>query len=203
MQETRVWSLGQEDPVETEMPVHSSILIGKTPWTEESGGLQSMGSQKSQTWLSNYTTATDCDGGPGFRVTGQVCDYTSTHFRFYLEQVTLDLGSQSFSSQVSTDSIFAAHNACKDHSNPPPTWPVLSTFIAWLPLLISSSTCSQGSSWSAISLGRSLWPASSDKLKNWLLRLQNPLLCSQESWAHMWMTGGTTQRGLTLCQALP
>ena len=98
--------------------------------------------------------------------------------------------SHSFSSQVSTDSILAAHNACKDHSNLPPTWPVLSTFIAWLPLLISSSTCSQGSSWSTISLGR-------------LLRLQTPLLCSQESWAHMWTTGGTAQSGLTLRQALP
>ena len=34
---------GQEDPLEDEMTIHSSILAGKIPWTEEPGGLQSMG----------------------------------------------------------------------------------------------------------------------------------------------------------------
>ena len=52
MQETQVQSLGWEDPLEKEMATHSSILAWKITWTEESGGLQSMGSQKSQTWLS-------------------------------------------------------------------------------------------------------------------------------------------------------
>ena len=41
--------LGQEDPLEEEMVTHSSILAWKILWTEESGGLQSMGLQKSQT----------------------------------------------------------------------------------------------------------------------------------------------------------
>ena len=45
MQETGLRSLGQEDPLENGMAIHSSILVGKTPWTEEPGGLQSMGSQ--------------------------------------------------------------------------------------------------------------------------------------------------------------
>ena len=44
MQETRVQSLGQEDPLEKEMATYSSILAGKIPWTEEPGRLQSMGS---------------------------------------------------------------------------------------------------------------------------------------------------------------
>ena len=39
-------SLGWEDPLEEEMATHSSILAWETPWTEESGGLQSMGSQR-------------------------------------------------------------------------------------------------------------------------------------------------------------
>ena len=39
-------SLGLEDPLEKEMATHSSILAWKTPWTEEPGGLQSMGSQR-------------------------------------------------------------------------------------------------------------------------------------------------------------
>ena len=46
MWETRVWSLGQEDTLEKEMATHSSILAWKIPWTEESGGLQSMGVQR-------------------------------------------------------------------------------------------------------------------------------------------------------------
>ena len=43
MQETWVPSLGWEDPREKEMATHSSILAWKIPWTEEPGGLQSMG----------------------------------------------------------------------------------------------------------------------------------------------------------------
>ena len=46
MRETRVWSLGREDPLEKEMATHSSIHAWKIPWTEEPGGLWSMGSQK-------------------------------------------------------------------------------------------------------------------------------------------------------------
>ena len=44
MQETRVWSLGQEDPLEKEMAAHSSTLARRIPWTEEPGRLQSLGS---------------------------------------------------------------------------------------------------------------------------------------------------------------
>ena len=44
--ETHVQSLGREDPLEKEMATHSSILAWKIPWTEEPGGLQSMGSQR-------------------------------------------------------------------------------------------------------------------------------------------------------------
>ena len=45
-QEMQVQSLGQEDPLEKGMATHFSILNWKIPWTEESGGLQSMGSQR-------------------------------------------------------------------------------------------------------------------------------------------------------------
>ena len=48
--------LGQEDPLEKEMAIHSSILAWETLWTEEPGRLQSMGSQKSWTRLSDETT---------------------------------------------------------------------------------------------------------------------------------------------------
>ena len=46
IQETQVRSLGREDPLEKEMATHYSILAWEIPWTEESGGLQSMGSQR-------------------------------------------------------------------------------------------------------------------------------------------------------------
>ena len=46
VQETRVQSLGWEDPLEKEMATHSSILAWKIPWTEEPGRLQSMGLQR-------------------------------------------------------------------------------------------------------------------------------------------------------------
>ena len=47
MQETWVQFLDQEDPLEKEMATYSSILAWEIPWTEEPGGLQSMGSRKS------------------------------------------------------------------------------------------------------------------------------------------------------------
>ena len=46
MQETQARSLSQEDPLEKEMAIHFRILAWRFPWTEESGGLQSMGSQR-------------------------------------------------------------------------------------------------------------------------------------------------------------
>ena len=47
MQATLVQSLGQEDPLEKEMATHSSILAWRIPWTEEPGGLQSIGCKES------------------------------------------------------------------------------------------------------------------------------------------------------------
>ena len=46
MQKNQVQSLGWEDLLEKEMATHSSILAWKIPWTEQPGGLQSMGSQR-------------------------------------------------------------------------------------------------------------------------------------------------------------
>ena len=53
MQETWVQSLGQEDPLEKGMATHSSILVWRISWTEESSGVQSTGVTKSQTRLSS------------------------------------------------------------------------------------------------------------------------------------------------------
>ena len=57
MQETWVWSLGQEDPLENGMATHSSILPWRIPWSEESEELQSMGSQRvGHDWATNTFT---------------------------------------------------------------------------------------------------------------------------------------------------
>ena len=53
MQETQVQFLSLEDPLEKEVATHSSIIAWEVPWTEEPGCVQSMGSQKSQTQLSD------------------------------------------------------------------------------------------------------------------------------------------------------
>ena len=56
MQETRVWSLGQEDPLEKEMATHSSTFAWKIPWTEKPGRLQSMVSQRvGQDWTTAFS----------------------------------------------------------------------------------------------------------------------------------------------------
>ena len=49
MQETQAQSLGQEDPLEKKMTAHSSIPAWRIPWTEEPGGLQSMGRKELDT----------------------------------------------------------------------------------------------------------------------------------------------------------
>ena len=49
IQKTQVWSLDQEDPLEKGMTTLSSIIAWRIPWTEEVGGLQSMGLQKNWT----------------------------------------------------------------------------------------------------------------------------------------------------------
>ena len=59
IQETWVQSLGWEDALEEEMATHSSSLAWKTLWTEEPGGLQSMGSRTvRQDWMTNTFTFT-------------------------------------------------------------------------------------------------------------------------------------------------
>ena len=55
VQETRVWSLGQEDPLEKEMAIHSSIFAWRIPWTEKPSRLQSTGSQRVGHYLSDFT----------------------------------------------------------------------------------------------------------------------------------------------------
>ena len=70
MQETRVWSLCQEDPLEKEMAAHSSILAWEIPRTEELGGLQRV----RHNWVNEHTSPALCDpmdySPPGFSVHG-------------------------------------------------------------------------------------------------------------------------------------
>ena len=60
-QESQVWSLGQEDPLEEGMETHSSVLAWRIPWTQEPGGLQSMRSQRrGHDWATNTSTTHWC-----------------------------------------------------------------------------------------------------------------------------------------------
>ena len=68
MQETWVRSLGQEDPLEKEMATHSSILAWEILWTEEPGGLQSMGLQRVGHNLATKPQPPGC-GHPGLTST--------------------------------------------------------------------------------------------------------------------------------------
>ena len=67
MQETRVRSLGWEDPLKKEMAAHSSILAWRIPWAEEPGGLQLMGVAKSRTQLKQLSMHTHLQGRQGSR----------------------------------------------------------------------------------------------------------------------------------------
>ena len=60
MQETWVWSLGQEDPLKEGMATHSSILAWRITWTEKPGGLQSTGSQRVRHSWSNWACTHAC-----------------------------------------------------------------------------------------------------------------------------------------------
>ena len=60
MQETQVWSLDWEDPLEKGMETHTSILAWRIPWKEEADGLESMGSQRvGHDWATNTDWLTD------------------------------------------------------------------------------------------------------------------------------------------------
>ena len=102
MQEMQVWSLGQKDPLENEMATRSSILAWEIPWTEEAGGLQSMGSRRvrdnsaiksppppgfsSHHWAIAQSCITLCDPMDcsmlGFPVYHQLPELTQTHIHW-------------------------------------------------------------------------------------------------------------------------
>ena len=82
MQETRVRSLGREDPLEKGMATHFSILVWRIPWTEEPGGLQSMGLQEWDTTerLTHTTHGTWLDKRLNSKLIGQVAIQNAVHF---------------------------------------------------------------------------------------------------------------------------
>ena len=92
-QETQVWSLGQEDPLEEDIAMHSSILTWRIPWTEEPGRLQFIGSQSVRHDWSDFSSVqfrsvtqwcpTLCDpmnrSTPSLPVHHQLLEFTQTH----------------------------------------------------------------------------------------------------------------------------
>ena len=95
--ETKVWSLGSEDPLEKGMATHCSILTWKIPWTEVPGGLQSMGSQRVRhDWATNTFTFKLCSlvNNRVKRANCKVCIYIYVHM--YVEGIMLKLKLQYF-----------------------------------------------------------------------------------------------------------
>ena len=103
-QETQVWSLGWEDPLEKEMATHSNTLAWKIPWTEEPGGLQSTGSQRvGHDWATSLYTLTYqfssvtqscltlCDpmncSTPGLPVHHHLPEFTQTHIHLVSDAI--------------------------------------------------------------------------------------------------------------------
>ena len=82
MQETQVWSLGWEDPLEKGMATRSSILAWRIPCTEEPGGLQSMGSWVKHDWAIN-TSAQSSEKARIFPCVSQLLLF---HFSFFFFQ---------------------------------------------------------------------------------------------------------------------
>ena len=76
-QETWVQSMGWEDPLEKEMTTHSSILAQGIPWTEELGGLQSMGSQRVRFDGGHLYYMHECQANSGIRVNGHEFEQAS------------------------------------------------------------------------------------------------------------------------------
>ena len=83
MQETQVWFMGWEDPLEKEITTHSSILDWEIPWKEEPGGLLSTRLWKSWAWLNNWATKCnnliDLQYCVSFKCTAKRFSYTYIH----------------------------------------------------------------------------------------------------------------------------
>ena len=77
-QETWVWSLGKEDPLEEEMTTYPSIPAWRIPWTEEPGGLQSTGSQRvGVNWATEHVQ-NQWTGGPDALIQGTESSFIQT-----------------------------------------------------------------------------------------------------------------------------
>ena len=88
MQETCVQSLGGQDPPEKGMATHFSILAWRIPWTEETGGLQSMVSQRVGDDWANYTRMNDAQKEMVYLYLGFL--QSSWHYDMYLSLKTLE-----------------------------------------------------------------------------------------------------------------
>ena len=117
MQDTQVQSLAQEDPLEKEMATHSSIPAWKIPWTEEPGGLQSMGSWRvGHDWMTKHMLNGMFQASAVFSMlftlTGMV---SSSFYLFFQTQVRNDLlqevspNLKAFLSTHTASSPFASH----------------------------------------------------------------------------------------------
>ena len=108
MQETRVWSLGQEDPLEKEMATHSSTLPWKIPWMEDPGRLQVYGVTKSQTRLNDFTFFPWRKGPPL---------HSALHFLHFVHEHAMTNTNNIYWMQIMCQLLYINH-FCNSPSNP-------------------------------------------------------------------------------------
>ena len=119
-------SLGQEDSLAEETATHSSILAWEIPWEEEAGGLQSMRTQKSQTWLSTHSTQhkekESWAPTPHPSPKSHICLFLSSSLSIFPESLWLD--SEACPLPPVTQTPWSPE-ASMSHSGPPSTWSCL------------------------------------------------------------------------------
>ena len=145
MPETRLWSLGGEDSLEEEIAMHTNILAWRIPWTEETGGLQIMGSQRVRhDWVTNTFTGSltrdqiqaSCIKSEEFLATRPTGKSLPFYSWFYVNQ---DFRKNSV--QLYLSSYLHRHLQIRDPNSTPLTWCCFAELWGY------SWPCSASSSW--------------------------------------------------------
>ena len=160
MQETWVWSLDGKDPLEKGIAIHSSILAWRIPWTEEPGGLQSMGMQRvGHNWATDTFTFTDEDKHfPSLSLLKTVLPWTSLKIHTLLHRIP---------NTIFKLAVYFSLHVWGPKNKLPDTF----TVMAWVTKTKMSQGGCPGKSEAWFSLHRSqLWPGSTPRGPEILVR---------------------------------
>ena len=171
MQETQVWSLGWEDPLEEEMTNHSSILAWRIPWTEEPGGLQSMELQRVEqdweTYTHTHTHTVDLQCCVTLRCTAQWFKHIFVSMYLFIPFHILS----SYATAATAKSLQSCPTLCDPTDGSPPGSPI--------PGILQARTLE----WVAVSFSNaSKWKVKSEsEVAQSCLTLSDPMDCSYQA----------------------